>query len=56
MQKRLSNNGVCGAIKEIIEVIKANMDKNVKYRRELKNKFIVFIYYLKLFFTLNHII
>ena len=30
--------------------------KKVKWRCILKNKLIVFTYYLKLFFTLNHII
>ena len=31
-----------------------NEDKKKKYRCEFKNKLIIFIYYLILFFTLNH--
>ena len=33
-----------------------NKGKNVKWRYKLKNKLIIFIYYLKLFFTLNVIL
>ena len=34
-----------------MEVIRTNEDKKIKWRRGLKNKLIVFIYYLKSFFT-----
>ena len=31
-----------------------NDDKNVKWKYELKNKLIIFIYYLKIFLTLSY--
>ena len=37
-----------------MEVIIANDDKNVKWKYELKNKLIIFIYYLKIFLTLSY--
>ena len=43
-----SNNGGSGVTKEIVDVTKINEDKNIKWRNELKNKLIIFIYYLKL--------
>ena len=52
----LSNNEDHGVAKEIVEVIRTKMNKNVKWRYKLKNKLIVFTNYLKLFFTLNHTI
>ena len=42
--------------KEIVELIKANENKKIKKKFGLKNELIVFIYYLKLFFTLSHTI
>ena len=52
---RLGNKGGCGVAKEIMEVItKVNGGKKVIWRCGLKNKLIVFIYYLKLFFTLRY--
>ena len=51
-----SNNGGSGVTKEIVDVTKINEDKNIKWRNELKNKLIIFIYYLKLFFILSYII
>ena len=53
---RLSNNGGCEVVKEIVKVTRVNMDKKIKWRYEIKNKLIVFIYCLKLFFTLSHTI
>ena len=52
----LNNNEDHGVAKEIVEVIRTKMNKNVKWRYKLKNKLIVFTNYLKLFFTLNHTI
>ena len=52
----LNNNRGHGVIKKIVEVTRTNMGKKIKWRYKLKNKLIIFIYYLKLFFTLNHII
>ena len=52
----LNNNEDHGVVKEIVEVIRTKMNKNVKWRYKLKNKLIVFTNYLKLFFTLNHTI
>ena len=46
---RLSNNGGCEVVKEIVKVTRVNMDKKIKWRYEIKNKLIVFIYCLKLF-------
>ena len=37
-----------------MEVIIANDDKNIKWKYELKNKLIIFIYYLKIFLTLSY--
>ena len=51
---RLSNNRGCEVVKEIVKVIGVNRDKKIKWKYELKKKFIIFIYYLKLFFTLHH--
>ena len=39
-----------------MKTIMTNKDKKVKWKCRLKNKLIVFIYYLKLFLTLTHII
>ena len=52
----MSDNEGYGIVKKIIEVIKINGDKNIKWIYELKNKFILFIYYLKLFLNLSYII
>ena len=49
-----NNNESCGVVKEIVKVIKANEYKKIKWRYELKNKLIIFTYYLKLFFIGNH--
>ena len=51
-----NNNEGRWVVKGIIEVIKINKDKNIKWIYGLKNKLIIFTYYLKLFFTLNHTI
>ena len=51
-----SNNGNYGIAKNIVEVIRANTDKNVKIKIWLKNKLIVFTDYLMLFFILSHTI
>ena len=51
-----SNHESRGVIKNIIEVIKANEDKKVKWSGQLNNKLIVFTYYLKLPLTWSHII
>ena len=48
-----SNNGGHRIVKKIVKIIKINEDKKIKQRRELKNKLIIFIYHLKLFFTLS---
>ena len=39
---KLNNSGGCEVTKEIIEVIRANGDKNVNWRCRLKNKLIIF--------------
>ena len=52
----LSNNGRRGIVKEIVEIIRTNGYQKVKWKCGLNNKLIIFIYYLKLFFTLNHTI
>ena len=52
----MNDNEGCGVAKEIMKVIRINGDKNVKWKYELKNKLIVFTYYLKLFFILSHTI
>ena len=41
---------------KIVKIIKVNGDKKIKWRSGLNNKLIVFTYYLKLSFILNHII
>ena len=46
----LSKSGGYEIIKKIIEVIRVNENKNVKWKYEFKNKLSIFIYYLKLFF------
>ena len=46
-----NNNKGCETTNEIMEAIRANENKKVKWRCELKNKLIIFTYYLKLFFT-----
>ena len=51
------NNSECREVeKEIVEIIKSNGVKKVKWRYIFKNKLIIFTYYLKLFFTLNCVI
>ena len=53
----MSNGGGCEEVKEIVKIIRANKDKKVKWRFELKNKLIIFTYYLKLkILTLSHTI
>ena len=52
----MSDNEGYGIIKEMIEVIRINMDKNIKWIYELKNKLILFFYYLKLILNLSYII
>ena len=52
----LSNNGRRGIVKEIVEIIRTNGYQKVKWKCGLNNKLIIFIYHLKLFFTLNHTI
>ena len=52
----MSNNEGCKVVKEIVKIIGVNNDKKVKWKCQIKNKLIVFIYYLKLFFTLSHTI
>ena len=37
-----------------MKVIKTNKIKKVKWKYELKNKLIIYRYYLKLFLTLNY--
>ena len=46
---RSSNNGGHGIRIEIVKVIKANEDKNVKWICGFENKLIIFIYYLNCF-------
>ena len=43
-------------VNDIIDVTIVNDDKNIKWNYELKNKLIIFTYYLKLFFTLSYTI
>ena len=43
----MSNSGSLEVAKEIVKVTKANEYEKVKWRRRLKNKLIIFIYYLK---------
>ena len=52
----MGKNGSHRVAKEIVEVIKANGDKKVKYKCQLKNELIIFTYYLKLFLALSHTI
>ena len=40
-----------GVVKETVDVIKTNKSKKVKQIYKLKNKLIVFTYYLNFFFT-----
>ena len=56
MQRKLSNKRDRVVVKEIVNVIRANKNKKVKWRCELKNKLINFTYYLKLFFILSYTI
>ena len=53
---RLGKNGSHRVVKEIVDVIRANGDRKVKYKCQLKNKLIVLTYYLKLFLPLSHTI
>ena len=41
----MSNNRDCGVVKEIVEVIRANENKKIKWKYGLKNKIIAFTYY-----------
>ena len=43
-------------VKVIVEVIRVNKDKNIKWRCRPKNKLIILTYYLKLFLTLSRTI
>ena len=52
----MSSNKGGGIIKEIAEIIMVNKDKKVKLRCKLKNKLIIFTYYLNLFLILSYII
>ena len=47
-----NNNRGYEITKQIVEVIRTNENKNIKWRYEINNKLIIFIfiYYLKLFF------
>ena len=53
---KLSNNKVDAVVREIIEVIRINEDKNIKWKYKLKDKLIILTYHLKLLFTLSYII
>ena len=53
---KLSNGRVDGVVREIIEVIRINEDKNIKWKYKLKDKLIILTYHLKLLFTLSYII
>ena len=53
---RSSNNEDHRITKEIMEVIRINVNKNVKQKYRFKNELFVFTYYLNLFFTLSHTI
>ena len=55
-QKRSSNNKGSEIVKEVVNVIRINDGKNVKWKYALKNKLIIFTYYLKLFLILSHTI
>ena len=52
----MRNTGGCEVIKEIVDVIKVNEDKKVQWKYEVKNKLIIFTYYLKLFLILSYTI
>ena len=52
----MSNNRGGGIVKEIAEIIMVNKDKKVKLRCKLKNKLIIFTYYLNLSLILSYII
>ena len=45
-----SNNEYHKITKKIIKIIKVNMNKNIKWIYRFKDKLIIFIYYLKLFY------
>ena len=45
-----SNNENHKITKKIIKIIKLNMNKNIKWIYGFKDKLIIFIYYLKLFY------
>ena len=53
---RLNNNGSREVVKEILDIIMVNEDKNVKWICGLKKKLIIFTYCFKLVFILNYII
>ena len=53
---RLSNSGGHRVTKELVKTIRTNESKKIKWRYELKNKLIVFIYYSKLFLILSYTI
>ena len=53
---KLSNSRVDAVVREIIEVIRINEDKNIKWKYKLKDKLIILTYHLKLLFTLSYII
>ena len=52
----MSKNGGRRVAKEIAEVTRANESKKVNGKYWVKNKLIIFTYYLKLFLTLSYII
>ena len=47
---RSDNNKSREVVKDIVDVIKSNEDKNIKWICGLKNKWILFTYYLKVIF------
>ena len=51
-----SNNKGHKVAKDIIETIRTNENKKIKWKYELKNKLIIFIFYYSYFFILNNII
>ena len=53
---KLSNSRVDAVVREIIEIIRINEDKNIKWKYKLKDKLIILTYHLKLLFTLSYII
>ena len=52
----LSNCEDYGVTKKLVEISRTNRDKMIKLRCKLKNKLIIFTYYLELFFILSRII